>query len=58
MGGDCGERQNSIFQNYSHSASQMTSPQNVNAGTVAPVIVNLEVILVDSDPEEDLEQIQ
>ena len=33
----------------------MTSPQNVNTSTVAPIIINPEVILVDS---EDLEQIQ
>ena len=31
--------------------------QNINAGTVAP-IVNPESIPVDSDPEEDLEEIQ
>src|SRR5882724_3733496 len=31
--------------------------QNINAGTVAPV-VNPELIPVDSDPEEDLEEIQ
>jgi len=36
----------------------MTSPQNVNAGTVVPVIVNPESIPVDSDSEVDLEQIQ
>ena len=42
----------------SHSASEMTSPQNINTGTVVPIILNPEVILVDSDLEEDLEQIQ
>ena len=31
--------------------------QNINAGTVAPII-NPESIPVDSDPEEDLEEIQ
>jgi len=36
----------------------MAFPQNVNAGTVAPVIINPEAIQVDSDLEEDLEQIQ
>jgi len=36
----------------------MTSSQNTNAGTITPIIMNPESILVDSDPEEDLEQIQ
>jgi len=36
----------------------MTSPQNMNAGTVVPIIVNPEVVLVDSDLEDDLEEIQ
>ena len=36
----------------------MSSPQNVNAGTVVPIVVNPESILVDSDLEVDLEQIQ
>ena len=42
----------------SHSASIMTSHQNVNAGTVVPIIINLESIPVDSDSEEALEKIQ
>ena len=53
-----GSIKNSSSNPNSHSASIMTSPQNVNAGTVVPIIVNLELILVDSDSEEDLEQIQ
>jgi len=36
----------------------MTSPQNTNAGTVVPVVINPESIPVDSDLEADLEQIQ
>src|SRR5882724_10240458 len=36
----------------------MTSPQNANARTVVSVIVNPELIPVDSDSEVDLEQIQ
>ena len=36
----------------------MSSAQNINTRTVVPIIVNPEVILVDSDPEEDLEEIQ
>src|SRR5882724_12302139 len=36
----------------------MTSPQNANAGTVVSVIINPELILVDSDSEADLEQMQ
>ena len=32
--------------------------QNINAGTVVPIIINPEVIPVDSDLEEDLEEIQ
>ena len=38
--------------------SSMSTSQNINAETVAPAVVNLELIPVDSDPEEDLEQIQ
>jgi len=36
----------------------MSSSQNINTGTITPVIVNPESIPVDSDPEEDMEQIQ
>ena len=36
----------------------MSSSQNINAGTITPTVINPESILVDSDPEEDLEQIQ
>jgi len=36
----------------------MTSPQNVNTRTIAPIVINLEVIPVDLDTEEELEQIQ
>ena len=36
----------------------MSSSYNINTATVVPVIVNLESLLVDSDPEEDLEEIQ
>ena len=36
----------------------MSSSQNINAGTIIPAVVNPESIPVDSDPEEDLEQIQ
>ena len=36
----------------------MTSPQNANTGTVVSVIINPELILVDSDSEADLEEIQ
>ena len=36
----------------------MASSQNVTARTIVPVIVNPESILVDSDSEVDLEQIQ
>ena len=36
----------------------MSLSQNINAATVTPVVINLESILVDSDPEEDLEEIQ
>ena len=36
----------------------MSLPHNINPATVAPVIVNPESILVDSDLEEDLEEIQ
>src|SRR5882724_11088791 len=38
--------------------STMPSSQNINGRTVTPTIVNLESVLVDSDPEEDLEEIQ
>ena len=38
--------------------SFMSSSQNVNMGTVVPAVVNPESVLVDSDPEEDLEEIQ
>src|SRR5882724_996327 len=37
--------------------STMSTSQNINTRTVAPV-VNLESVPVDSDPEEDLEEIQ
>ena len=53
-----GSVKNSSSNPNSHSASIMTSPQNINTGTVAPIIVNPESILVDSDLEEDLKQIQ
>ena len=36
----------------------MTSPQNVNARTVVPIVINLESIPADSDLDVDLEQIQ
>jgi len=36
----------------------MSSSQNINAGTITPAVINPELIPVDSDPEEDLEQIQ
>src|SRR5882724_11924178 len=53
-----GSVKNSSSNPNSHSASIMTSPQNINAGTVAPIIINLESIPVDSDSEEALEKIQ
>src|SRR5882724_10286825 len=53
--GDRGEHQNFFFQSHSHNATMPS--QNINARTVAP-IVNPESIPVDSDPEEDLEEIQ
>ena len=55
MDGDHGEHQNFFFQ--SHSQNAIMPSQNINAGTVAP-IVNPESIPVDSDLEEDLEEIQ
>jgi len=36
----------------------MSPSQNINAATIAPVVVNPEWIPVDLDPEEDLEEIQ
>ena len=36
----------------------MSASQNVNARTVAPTVINPESVPVDSDPEEDLEEIQ
>ena len=36
----------------------MSSAQNINAGTIVPIVINPEAIPVDSDPEEDLEEIQ
>ena len=53
-----GSVKNSSSNPNSHSASIMTSPQNINTGTVAPIIVNPESIPVDLDLEEDLEQLQ
>src|SRR5882724_2469370 len=38
--------------------STMPSSQNIDARTVTPTVVNLESVLVDSDLEEDLEEIQ
>ena len=60
MGGDRGEHQKSVFQenNTLPHYSSMLSSQNINSGTVAPTVVNLESIPVDSDLEEDLEEIQ
>src|SRR5882724_6656822 len=40
-----------------NSTSTMSTSQNINARTVAPV-VNLELVPVDSDLEEDLKEIQ
>ena len=36
----------------------MSTSQNVNARTIVPTIVNLELVPVDSDLEEDLKEIQ
>ena len=36
----------------------MSSPWNANTGAVTPIVINLDLIPVDSDLEEDLEQIQ
>ena len=55
MDGDRGEHQNFFFQISSYTVTMPS--QNVNAGTVAP-IVNPESIPVDLDLEEDLEEIQ
>ena len=46
----------SFFQ--SQYTSIMPSSQNIIARTVTPTVVNLESVPVDSDPEEDLEEIQ
>ena len=40
------------------STSTMSTSQNVNARTVVPTVINPEMVPVDSDPEEDLEEIQ
>src|SRR5882724_7495997 len=42
----------------SKHTSIMPSSQNIDARTVTPTVVNLESVLVDSDPEEDLKEIQ
>jgi len=42
----------------SNHTSTMPSSQNIDARTVTPTIVNPESVPVDSDPEEDLEEIQ
>src|SRR5882724_9188135 len=55
--GDRGKRQNFFFFPKTLLYTITMPSQNINAGTVAPV-VNLESILVDLDPEEDLEVIQ
>src|SRR5882724_9504619 len=47
----------SFFQSPNY-ASTMSTSQNINARTVAPTIVNLESVPVDSDLEEDLKEIQ
>ena len=36
----------------------MPSSQNIDTRTVTPTVVNLKTVPVDSDPEEDLEEIQ
>ena len=56
MDSDHGERQ--IFVFHSRTLQNMSSAQNINTGTIVPIVVNPEAILVDSDPEEDLEEIQ
>ena len=47
----------SFFQSPKY-ASTMSTSQNINVRTVAPTIVNPELVLVDSNPEEDPEEIQ
>src|SRR5882724_8775100 len=46
-----------ISSSNPNSTSTMSTSQNINARTVAPV-VNPESVPIDSDPEEDLEEIQ
>ena len=59
MGSDHGERQNFLLpQKILPTCFIMSLPHNINAETFAPVVVNPESIPVDSDPEEDLEEIQ
>ena len=54
-----GSIKNFFFQKiYFSTTDIMSSSHNINAATVVPVVVNWESILVDSDPEEDLEEIQ
>ena len=53
-----GSVKNTFFQDNLPLCSSMSSSQNINTGTIAPAVVNPESILVDSDLEEDLEQIQ
>src|SRR5882724_6692971 len=36
----------------------MSTPQDINAGTIVPIVINPEAIPVDSDLEADLEEIQ
>src|SRR5882724_9776926 len=45
-----------FFQSKHNSI--MPSSQNIDARTVTPTVVNPESVLVDSDPEEDLKEIQ
>ena len=54
-----GSVKNFFFQKiYFSTTDIMSSSYNINTATVVPVIINLESILVDSDPEEDLKEIQ
>jgi len=41
-----------------NTPSTMPSSQNIDTRTVTPTVVNPETVPVDSNPEEDLEEIQ
>ena len=43
---------------YFHTCFIMSLPHNIDAATITPVVINMESIPVDSDLEEDLEEIQ